>query len=98
MVIYVCKTKNGIWVKADPQNEGSVKALKIWWATKGHSMNDYLDRSLTNDRRQPVYAITSLGEPKEAVPKFKIAMAEMAVKITILEPPEFHAKIMHEID
>lgn len=91
MVIYVCETQNGIWIKADPEDRKSINALKIWWTRNGNSVTDYLDRSLTADRRRPVYAILSLGRSKKAIPEFRIKMAEMGVKIKLIDGIELHA-------
>lgn len=98
MVIYVCKTQNGIWTKADPNDQASITALKIWWTTEGNSVLDYLDRAFTADRRKPVYAILSLGKPDKAVSAFRVKMAEMAVKIKMLNPQQFHAMIVNDFE
>lgn len=96
MVIYVSETQTGIWIKADKDDIGAAKGLKIWWTKNSDMDKDYKDRSLTNNHSFPVYAIRSLGYPKVAVASFRVAMAEMGIKIKILNHIEFHALLLAE--
>lgn len=71
MVIYVCPTQKGFWVKANEENRRSLNTLKIWWTQNSNMDLDYVDRSLTLDRRKPTYAIRSVSSnPQKAIEKF----------------------------
>ena len=77
MVIYVCPTQKGFWAKADPENLRSLNSLKIWWTQNSNMDLDYVDRSLTLDRRKPTYAIRSLGVPPKSIEVFTKAILRL---------------------
>ena len=70
MVIYVCPTQKGFWAKANQEDRRSLNSLKIWWTQNSNMDLDYVDRSLTLDRRKPTYAIRSLGVPPKSIEAF----------------------------